>query len=99
MISKEMLKLVLVEQRESLLQKPIGIKREVLDYIVSKTKLPHIIVLTGIRRCGKSTLLRQIIDDTYNNDDFYYINFEDERLFNFNAKDFNQIYEALIAFL
>ncbi len=96
MISKEMLKLVLVEQRESLLQKPIGIKREVLDHIVSKIKLPHIIVLTGIRRCGKSTLLRQIIDDTYNNDDFYYINFEDERLFNFNAKDFNQIYEALI---
>ena len=96
MISKEMLKLVLVEQRESLLQKPIGIKREVLDHIVSKINLPHIIVLTGIRRCGKSTLLRQIIDDTYNNDDFYYINFEDERLFNFNAKDFNQIYEALI---
>ncbi len=91
-----MLKLVLVEQRESLLQKPIGIKREVLDHIVSKIKLPHIIVLTGIRRCGKSTLLRQIIDDTYNNDDFYYINFEDERLFNFNAKDFNQIYEALV---
>lgn len=96
MISKEMLKLVLVEQRESLLQKPIGIKREVLDHIISKIKLPHIIVLTGIRRCGKSTLLRQIIDDVYNNDDFYYINFEDERLFNFNAKDFNQIYEALI---
>lgn len=91
-----MLKLVLVEQRESLLQKPIGIKREVLDHIVSKINLPHIIVLTGIRRCGKSTLLRQIIDDMYNNDDFYYINFEDERLFNFNAKDFNQIYEALV---
>jgi len=40
--------------------------------------------------------LRQIIDKYYNNSDFYYINFEDERLFNFNAQDFNNIYESLI---
>ncbi len=96
MLSKEKLKQILTEQRESILKKPTGIERTIiLKDIEPKIKLPHVIVLTGIRRCGKSTILRQIIDKYYSNTDFYYINFEDERLFNFNASEFNTIYEAL----
>lgn len=96
MLSKEQLKQVLVEQREAILKKKIGIKRYILKKIESKIKLPHIIVITGIRRCGKSTLLRQIISKYYHDEDFYYINFEDERLFNFKTSDFNIIYETLL---
>jgi len=94
MIPKDRLKQILFQQREAILKKPLGIERSILKTIEQKAKLPHVVVLTGLRRCGKSTLLRQIIDKL--NDDFYYISFEDERLFNFRAEDFDQIYESLV---
>ena len=96
MLSKDKLKQILVEQRERLLKVPLGVEREVLSIIEKKRKLPHIVVITGLRRCGKSTLLRQIIKKFYSDTDFYYINFEDERLFNFKSQDFNDIYEVLV---
>ena len=96
MISKDRLKQTLAEQREAILRKPLGVKRTVLELIEKKAKLPHIVVLTGLRRSGKSTLLRQIIKEYYHDNDFFYINFEDERLNNFKAEDFNLIYESLL---
>ncbi|MCK5149518.1 ATP-binding protein [Candidatus Pacearchaeota archaeon] len=96
MLSKEQLKQILFDQKKSILKKPLGVEREVLTKINKKTKLPHIIVLTGLRRSGKSTLLRQIIKKHYQDKNFYYINFEDERFFNFNAENFNDIYEVLL---
>jgi len=39
-----------------------GQKRELLDKIMEYIELPHIISLVGIRRSGKSTLARQIIN-------------------------------------
>jgi predicted AAA+ superfamily ATPase len=95
MLTKEQLKQIIVSQRENILKKSFGIERGVLEEIKAKRKLPHIIVITGVRRCGKSTLLKQIIEKYYKNKDFYYINFEDERLFNFDASNFNDIYETL----
>ena len=41
--------------------------------------------------------MRQVISKYYKDKDFYYINFEDERLFNFPAGEFNRLYEALIS--
>ena len=95
-MQSEVLKQVISEQRANVLKKPMGVLRDALKLVENKLQLPHIIVITGIRRCGKSTLLRQIIQQYYNNTDFYYINFEDERLLNFNANDFNSIYETLV---
>jgi len=97
MLSDTEIKEILVQQREIILNKTFGVERELLTKIESKIKLPHIIVLTGLRRSGKSTLLRQVIKKYYADKDFYYINFEDERLFNFPAREFNRIYEALIS--
>ncbi len=96
MISKDQLKQALREQRDAILQKPYGVERAVLGIVEKKIKLPHIVVLTGLRRSGKSTLLRQLMKAHYKDTDFYYINFEDERLFDFQAKDFNVIYESLM---
>ncbi len=96
MLSKEQLKQILIDQKKSILKKPLGIEREILTEITKKTRLPHIMVLTGLRRSGKSTLLRQIIKKHYQDNNFYYINFEDERLFNFNAENFNDMYEVLL---
>ena len=96
MLSKELLRQILTEQRTSILKKQTGIERELLSTIGEKLKLPHIHVITGIRRCGKSTLLRQVIKKYFNDQDFYYMNFEDERFLNFEATDFNAIYETLV---
>src|SRR3989344_6929304 len=96
MISKDQLKQTLIEQRDAILRKTIGIERTILRHIEKKARLPHIVVLTGLRRSGKSTLLRQLIKTEYKDKEFYYINFEDERLFDFHAENFNMIYEALV---
>src|SRR3989344_1703941 len=96
MLSEEQIKEILIKQRETILNKKYGIERVVLKEVESKIKLPHIIVLTGLRRSGKSTLLRQLIHKQYHDEDFYYLNFEDERLFNFPANEFNRLYEGLI---
>jgi uncharacterized protein len=96
MLTKEQLKQILVSQRETILKKDYGIERTILKDIKTKMSLPHVIVITGMRRSGKSTFLKQIIEKYYHNKNFYYINFEDERLFNFDASRFNDIYESLI---
>ncbi len=46
----------------------------------------HALILSGIRRCGKSTLLRQFVRDQF--EDVFYLNFEDIRLYGFDIKDF-----------
>lgn len=96
MISKELLKQVLTDQRNSILKREQGIRREALNQVAGKISLPHVHVITGMRRTGKSTLLRQIISKFYHDLDFYYINMEDERLISFKASEFNILYETLI---
>ena len=97
MLSEAEIKEILIRQKETILSKKYGVERAILRELKSKIKLPHVVVLTGLRRSGKSTLLRQLIKKYYKDEDFYYINFEDERLFNFPANEFNRLYEALIS--
>ena len=97
MLSNEEIKEILVRQRQTILNKKYGIERAILQDIESKARLPHVVVLTGLRRSGKSTVLRQLIKKHYNDKDFYYIDFEDERLFNFPASDFSRLHDALLS--
>jgi hypothetical protein len=39
-----------------------GVPRSLLDGIIKNIDLPHILSIVGVRRCGKSTLIRQIIN-------------------------------------
>ena len=96
MISKELLKEVLMEQQKKVKQaKNEGfVTRERLDEIRKFAEVRHSIVITGVRRCGKSVFLSQIMDAFFEN--CYYINFEDERLAGFDLNDFNRLYEACI---
>ena len=70
MLSEAEIKEIVVRQRETILNKKYGVERDVLKNVESKIKLPHVVVLTGLRRSGKSTLLRQLIKKHYKDDDF-----------------------------
>jgi len=51
-------------------------------------KHDQIVIISGVRRCGKSTLLKQFAA-LYN--DFHFVNFDDERLINFTVEDFSEL--------
>ncbi len=67
-------------------KKKTGVIREIDFNYITESHL--ITVLTGVRRCGKSTLLKQI-SRFYSS--FYYINFDDERLADFEINDFRTL--------
>jgi len=94
-MQKTLLKEVVLEQEKSRQALDIGIERAALGIVSKHISLPHTIVISGIRRCGKSTLLNQVINKFYKKGG-YYFNFEDERLVDFKAEDFNSLYETLL---
>ena len=88
MIRKEVLKEIIESQRDWIQRLDSGIQREILENIrLSPTKA---VVISGIRRCGKSTLLKQIMEQQK---EFYYLNLEDPRLEGFESKDFTKVQE------
>ncbi|MBU6389223.1 ATP-binding protein [Patescibacteria group bacterium] len=95
-LTRELLVSVLKEQYETFAAKDTGIQREVLDRLEGILKTPPVLVITGLRRVGKSTLLAQIAH-RYLNEAYYFVNFEDERLLNFRAQDFDLLHETLIS--
>ena len=55
----EALKLIIKTQKEAILRREEGVKRDLLNDIEEHVKFKEAIILTGVRRCGKSTLLFQ----------------------------------------
>lgn len=68
-----------------------GTSREYLSLFNRKSN--HVQVLSGVRRCGKSTLMRQLIKKYGKN--IAYFNFEDPRIFNFELSDFQKLDEII----
>lgn len=94
-MDRALLKEIVLEQKALQESFNLGIRREKLDSVSKYFSLPHSIVISGIRRSGKSTLLAQIINAFYK-DNYYYFSFEDERLIDFAPADFNALYEICI---
>lgn len=94
-MDKNLLKEIILEQKKIQESFNLGIRRTVLDSIKKYIPLPHIVVISGIRRVGKSTLLAQIRSNFYKGG-VYYFNFEDERLIGFEPSDFNVLYELFL---
>ena len=86
-MEKALLKEIILEQQKEIEKKSRGVERTELSQVKKYFKLPHTVIIAGIRRTGKSTLLLQIIDKFYKNN-CYYFNFEDERLLDFQVEDF-----------
>jgi predicted AAA+ superfamily ATPase len=72
----------------------IGIPRVQLEILLKASSLPHAVIVSGLRRVGKSTLLAQLAHQL-GKDAFYYINFEDERFLSFQAEDANELFQSL----
>jgi len=85
------LKEVIVDQNNRQEQENL-VDREIFSKIESYIKNDFVIIISGIRRCGKSTLLYQIRKKHPG----YYLNFDDERLINFKVDDFKVLEELFI---
>ena len=87
---------VLFEQQKELEEKKEFVNRELTNKALSFLHLKLPIVITGVRRCGKSTLMHIIKDQLkLEEKDYLYIDFNDERLINFSMEDFQKILDFL----
>lgn len=93
MFSKELLRNLVHQQKTRIDLKDNSIRRFILDQVLDAFGDNRILILTGIRRCGKSTLLKQIMQTKTQ---YCYVNFEDERLLTFPAEEFEILNEVLI---
>ena len=89
MVTKELLRQVIYEQRN--LKGNLGIERK---NVLHKIETPEILVISGVRRCGKSVLLQQIRAKQKEQD--YYLSFDDDRLLHFTVEDFQTLFEVFV---
>ena len=90
MIQKSILKKIISDQR-FFLRKTKNIIRDKLLLLPDDEEIT---IISGIRRCGKSTLLNQIRNRQNEKD--YFLNFDHERIFNFTVADFQNLHETFI---
>jgi len=77
--------LVSESQQKALASKRNLVQRDLMQSINPEHK-SHALIISGIRRSGKSTLLGQIISQHQLN--AFYINFDTPKLYNFELRDF-----------
>ena len=63
--NKEDMEKTLIQQNPQWNGKPFkGLtERSIIKNLLAKKDLPHIQILTGVRRCGKSTLFKLLMND------------------------------------
>jgi hypothetical protein len=91
MLSQLIIEQVIDSQKQRLIHLDSGLARKFSEITNLTT---HAFIVSGIRRCGKSTLLQQI-HKTFSNDSIY-LNFEDPRLAGFDLSDLNRLQEIAV---
>jgi len=91
MVLKESIKKAIALQKKEILSREPGAPRDILQSI--DLSLPPAHIISGIRRCGKSTVLCQLLHKMEN---AYYINFEDPRILGFKVSDFSKLEDAFM---
>lgn len=93
MVRKSDLEVVIAMQKEQLDRVNNEIQRELLSTLPEETG-SHALIISGVRRCGKSTLIKQMIrKDACRS---FFINFDTPKLYNFDINDF-EILDLIIA--
>ena len=100
-MQKNKLKQLIIEHKERFLSYENLVRREAQEIIRPYIKQKEAIIITGVRRSGKSSLMRLISNDIikeYNVpiDNIVYLNFDDERFIDFSYNDFEPLYETFI---
>ena len=93
MILENVLARVVEQQMKRLLLRDYGLKRELIPATQSLSS--HALIISGVRRCGKSTFLMQMIRQM-DEKSLFYINFESPHLYEFSVPDFIRL-DNLIA--
>ena len=81
---------IIDKQQQTQKVKPAYVKRGI--NIKPTDMASHAIVISGIRRCGKSSL-QQNLRESFKNS--LLLNFEDTRLYNFTVEDFEKVYSII----
>jgi len=100
-MEKEKLKELIIGHKESFLSRDGLVRRTIQDKIVDYIPQREILIITGVRRSGKSSLMKLLCDDILRNEDvlksnILYLNFEDERFVPFTLQDFEPLYEIFL---
>ncbi|WP_455592424.1 ATP-binding protein [Bacteroides sp.] len=93
MITQQLISSVIDYQQEYFLQKGTGIIRNIMPNVPIVNGFATII--TGIRRCGKSTLLLQLLKEKFK--EALFLNFEDPRLAGMETSDLARLSNEIIA--
>ncbi len=95
-MNREELYSVLFEQQKDFEEENPTILREMAEKATKLVSLEMPLVITGIRRCGKSFLLKIIKDKLKLKDrGYFYVNFNDDRLIKFEIEDFQKIVDFI----
>ena len=90
-MNKQEIKKVIVAQKESRIEFQY-IEREKQLLLQETGTDPFVRIFSGVRRCGKSTLMDHIRNNSEEKN--YSLNFDDNRLTGFVAGDFEKLFEA-----
>lgn len=91
MVLKSEIEIAFTRQQENLKRIKATVEREY--FLKMKMDNTHIEVVSGVRRCGKSTLLKHIIKQYKGK--VIYFNFEDSRVYDFELGDFHKLDEII----
>lgn len=92
-MDREVLKQVIADQREYRPPKTFFTRMQA-GVIKKFFDEPSILIISGLRRSGKSTLQRQLQKELPESN--YYLNFDDDRLIRFGLDDFQMLLEIFI---
>lgn len=88
MILENVIERVIDQQTNHILSKDFGLKRELIPATQSLSS--HVLIISGVRRCGKSTLLMQMMMQMEKKA-LLYLNFESPHLYDFSLSDFSRL--------
>lgn len=100
-MDKRKLSELLVEHKEKAIGDHAFTPREILAQAADMARQKEIHVITGVRRSGKSTLMRLIAhylirEKNVPRENILYLNFEDDRFAEFKTPDFQTLYESYL---
>ncbi len=93
MVLESVLALVAEQQKVRYSQKDTGLARELV--LATRSLSSHALIISGVRRCGKSTLLMQMMK-VMHSESLFFLNFESPQLYEFSLSDFARL-DNLIA--